>query len=138
MTTYEKIYRALKDKNARKFNVGNQVFLIELEDLSRGYRYNLYRWYISGYKVYLSDVTIRNNALPPDYKKVIRIFLQKIFYSCLLFKTQSLDRYTKRSIRKANNIYHWRNKWDRDYNVIETYDTKGVFIGWREKTYLTW
>ena len=138
MTTYEKIYRALKDTNACKFNVGNQIFLIELEDLSRGYRFNLFRWYISGFKVKLSDVTIRDNALPPDYKKVIRTFLQEIYISCVRFTHPSLTKYAQRAIRKANNIYHWGNQWDRDYNVIETYDINGVFVGWRKQTYLTW
>lgn len=138
MTTYEKIYRALKDKNARKFNVGNQVFLIELEDLSRGYRFNLFRWYISGYKVQLRSCTFRDNALPPNYKKCIREFLQEIYISCSWFTHPSLTKYTTRAIRKANNIYKWGNHWDRDYNVNKVYNNNGIFCGWKKETYLTW
>jgi len=147
LTTYEKIYRALKDKNANKFNVANQIYLIEREELSHGYRFNLFRWYISGYKVNLQSFVIRDNALPPNYKKCIRKFLQEIFTSCVYNLHPSLDKYTSRAIRKANYIYQWGNKWDRVSDIeecyINCYDHDDVFIchefcGWRKKTYLTW
>ena len=138
LTTYEKIYRALKDKTANKFNVGNQLFIIEHEELSHGYRFNLFRWYISGYKVHLQSFVIRDNALPPNYKKCIRKFLEEIFISCVYNLHPSLDKYTARAIRKANYIYGWRYQWDRVSDTYEVYDKNMHLLGHRVRTYLTW
>ena len=138
LTTYEKIYRALKDKTANKFNVGNQLFIIEHEELSHGYRFNLFRFYISGYKVHLQSFVIRDNALPPNYKKCIRKFLKEIFISCTYNLHPSLDKYTARAIRKANYIYGWRYQWNRVSDTYEVYDKNMHLLGHRVRTYLTW
>ena len=137
MTTYEKIYRALKDKNFNKFNVGNQFFEIEREDLGYAYRFNLNRYYFSGtqftqIKICLKSFSVRDNALPPDYKKCIRLFLHEIFISCLLHLTPALNRYCDRSVRKANYFYLWKHKWDTVSDIYETYDKNGAFYGWKK------
>lgn len=140
MTTYEKIYRALKDKNAHKFNVGNQVFLIKKEQLIQGFRLNLYRTFFATNETrWLHSFTVRNNALPPNYKKCIREFLHEICISCTYYVTPIIiDKHSSRATRKANYIYRWRNQWDQDYNVIKVYDNNDNFLGWKKETFLTW
>lgn len=143
MTTYEKIYKALKDKNFNKFNVGNQFFEIEREDLGFAYRFNLNRCYFSGTqftqsKIWIKSFTVRDNALPFNYKKCIREFLEQIYTSLTWHLTPALNKYCDRSVRKANFFYPWKNRWDTVSDICETYDKNGVFCGWRKKTYLTW
>ena len=121
-----------------KKSTEHQLFIIEHEELSHGYRFNLFRWYISGYKVHLQSFVIRDNALPPNYKKCIRKFLEEIFISCVYNLHPSLDKYTARAIRKANYIYGWRYQWDRVSDTYEVYDKNMHLLGHRVRTYLTW
>lgn len=140
MTTYEKIYRALKNKNACKFNVGNQIFLIKKEQLIKGFRLVLCRAFFATNDIRrLHSFTVRDRALPPDYKKCIREFLHEICKSCTYYVTPIvIDKHSSRGTRKANYIYRWRNQWDLDYNVIKVYNNNGVFCGWKKETFLTW
>lgn len=130
MTTYEKIYKALKDKNACKFNVSNQVFFIEREQLIKGVRYNLYRCFLAtDKKQWLKSFGVRGNAFPFNYQKCIREFLEGVFSSCMWCNNELL-KYTSRKVRKINHLYFWRNQWDHDFKVRETYDLNGNFCGW--------
>ena len=140
MTTYEKIYRALKDQNACKFNIGNQVFLIKKEQLIKGFRLNLYRsFFATNEKRWLHSFIVRDHSMPYNYNKCIREFLHQICISCTYYVTPiTIDKHSLRSVRKANYIYRWRNHWDRDYNVVKVYDNNGIFCGWKKEAYLTW